>query len=50
VKNYVFHKNYTIHKKLTDDFLVGRNRADLCLNSHYVGIHIEDINEKPCIN
>jgi hypothetical protein len=57
VKNYVIHKklrdsqkNYMIHEKLADDFLVERNRANLCLHSHYIGIYIEDINEKPCLN
>ncbi len=50
-KNYVIHtKNYVIHEKLADDFLVERNRAGLCLHSHYVGIYIDDINEKPCLN
>ena len=33
-----FTKNYVIHEKLTDDFLVERNRANLCLHSHYIGI------------
>ncbi len=43
-------KNYVIHEKLADDFLVERNLANLYLHSHNVGIYNDDINEKPCLN
>ena len=35
---------------LSHYFLVKRNRADLWLRSHIVGIHIYDFHEKYCLN
>ncbi len=43
----MIHKKLRDSEKLADDFLVERNRADLCLHSYYVGIYIDDINKKP---
>ncbi len=39
-----------MNEKLDHDFLVKRNRADLWLCSHIVGIHIHDFHEKYCLN
>jgi hypothetical protein len=39
-----------IHVKLADDFLVERNRANLWLHCLDVGIDINDIHEKHCLN
>ncbi len=46
----MIHEKLRDSQKLADDFLVEINHADLCLHSHYVGIYIDDINEKPCLN
>jgi hypothetical protein len=57
VTNYVTHKklrdsrkNYVIHVKLADDFLIERNCANLWLHCHHVGIDIDNIHEKHCLN
>jgi hypothetical protein len=39
-----------IHVKLADDFLIERNRANLWLHCHHIGIVIGDIHEKHCLN
>ena len=39
-----------MNEKLDHDFLVKRNRTDLWLRSHIVGIHIYDFHEKYCLN
>jgi len=39
-----------MNEKLDHDFLVKRNRADLWLRSHNVGIYIYDLHEKSLLN
>jgi hypothetical protein len=38
-----------MNEKLDHDFLVKRNRADLWLRSHIVGIYLYDFHEKYCL-
>jgi hypothetical protein len=45
-KTQGFLKNYLILQKLIDDFLVERNRANLWLHIHHVGINMVDFHEK----
>ena len=42
-------KNLVIHEKLADDFLVERNRTDLCY-IFIIGIDTIDIHEKHDLN
>jgi hypothetical protein len=42
--------NYVIHIKLADGFLVERNRANLGLHCHHVGIDIGKNHEKHYLN
>ena len=46
----MIHVNYVIQVKFADDFLVERNRANLWLHYHHVGIDIGDINKKHYLN
>ncbi len=39
-----------MNEQLDHDFLVKRNRANLWLRSHIVGIYIYDSHEKYCLN
>ena len=43
-------KNYVIHEKLADDFLVERNLADLYLHFHHIGTDVVVIHEKHNLN
>ncbi len=43
-------KNYTNNEKLTDDFLIERNHADLKLHFLHIGADIVVIHEKHNLN